>query len=814
MDANGTHLSKEPIQTNGINDTDQLNGISDGVNNRFVNGLGHANGVNGHFGDTKLEHSIHVSHSSNPKESLLSNGAEAGTTQGPEPVAIVGMAVRLPGGVQSCSSFWDLLINKRDGRCRVPSSRYNVDGFYSTDSRPGAVNSHHGYFLQNGLEHLDASFFSMIKTEVESVDPQQRMLLEVVRECLESAGETAWRGKKIGCYVGVYGEDWLDIGAKDTQSLGLYRITGAGDFVIANRISYEYDFRGPSMVIRTACSSSLLGLHMACQALYNGECSSAIIGGTNLIIGPTMTIAMTEQGVLSPTGSCKTFDANADGYARGEAINAIYIKKLSDAVRDGDPIRAIVRATAANSDGKTPGIPSPSSEAHEALMRRAYQYAGIDPSQTGFVECHGTGTQTGDPLETGAVARVFGKDGVFIGSVKPNVGHSEGASGLTSVIKTVLALENRIIPPQMHFSKANPKIPFETAQLKIPLEPTPWPEDRRERASVNSFGIGGANAHVILESSASYSVARSPVGKVNFEPRLLIFSANHAESYRRLCASYQNYLQLNPSSLSDLAYTLGCRREYLNYRGFSVVNDSAEIEISPPAKIKPGPMEMIFVFTGQGAQWAGMGKELFLNDAEFRADIQYMDQVLASLDPSPCWRIQDELLRSGDTSNLRLAEYAQPMVTAIQIGIVKILRKWNVTPDAVVGHSSGEIAAAFSCGALSSSEAIIVAYYRGLITTRQTRAGGMAAIGLGRNDVFEYLVPGLAIACENSPQSVTISGDIGAIDELIEKLRKERPDILARKLQVDMAYHSRMLSARSTFFLFTSFQLITTKEKS
>ncbi|KAI4158410.1 MAG: hypothetical protein LQ342_007451 [Letrouitia transgressa] len=245
MDANGTHLSKKPIQTNGMNDTDQLNGISNGVNVRFVNGLSHANSVNGHFEDIKPDHAIDVSHSSNPKESFLSNDTEVGTTQGPEPVAIVGMAVRLPGGVQSCNSFWELLINKRDGRCRVPSSRYNVDGFYSTDSRPGAVNSHHGYFLQNGLEHLDASFFSMIKTEVESVDPQQRMLLEVVRECLESAGETAWRGKKIGCYVGVYGEDWLDIGAKDTQSLGLYRITGAGDFVIANRVSYEYDFRGP-----------------------------------------------------------------------------------------------------------------------------------------------------------------------------------------------------------------------------------------------------------------------------------------------------------------------------------------------------------------------------------------------------------------------------------------------------------------------------------------------------------------------------------------------------------------------------------------
>lgn len=387
------------------------------------------------------------------------NGTQDGVIKvcegAPPPIAIVGMAMRLPGRVNSAEAFWDLLVNKKDGRCRIPANRYNIDAFYSPSDKPGTVKMQHGYFLEDAyLQHLDASFFSMSKMEVEKLDPQQRMLLEVVWECMESGGQTGWRGKNIGCYVGVFGEDWLDLAAKDTQQLGKYRISGSGDFALANRVSYEYNLKGPrcgfpsariccpyvfvlvesslwsnvitnsqrcnnnSVTVRTACSSTLVGLHEACQAIYNGECTSALVAGTNLILTPTMTIGMTEMGVLSPTGSCKSFDARADGYARGEAINAVYIKKLSDAILDGDPIRAVIRATATNCDGKTPGLAYPSSESHEKLMRRAYQVAQVhDVSKTAFVECHGTGTAIGDPLEAVAVANVFGHGGVFIGSV-------------------------------------------------------------------------------------------------------------------------------------------------------------------------------------------------------------------------------------------------------------------------------------------------------------------------------------------------------------------------------------------------------------
>ncbi len=406
---------------NSTNDEHKINGKKlesslDGMSGHGeINGVKKTNGTNGTHEDIIKDH----------------EGA-------PPPIAIVGMGMRLPGGVTEESAFWDLLVNKKDGRCLVPGNRYNIDAFYSQAGKPGTVKTQHGYFLvDTDLRDLDASFFSMNKTEVEKLDPQQRMLLEVVWECMENGGQVGWRGKDIGCYVGVFGEDWLDLAAKDTLNHGMYRITGSADFAIANRISYEYNLHGPrcvlhrkcvikltlgSMTIRTGCSSSLIGLHEACQAIYHGECTSAVVAGTNLIISPTMTVAMTEQGVLSPAGMCKTFDAKADGYARGEAINAIYVKKLSDALQDGDPVRAVIRATATNCDGKTPGMACPSSESHESMMRRAYQVARLpDLSRTAFVECHGTGTAIGDPLEAAAIASVFGDKGVFIGSVFFNI---------------------------------------------------------------------------------------------------------------------------------------------------------------------------------------------------------------------------------------------------------------------------------------------------------------------------------------------------------------------------------------------------------
>ncbi|GJN78219.1 type I iterative polyketide synthase [Purpureocillium lilacinum] len=592
------------------------------------------------------------------------------------PIAIVGIGLRLPGGVNTTEAFWSSILNKQSFRSEVPRSRYNVDAFHSTSGRPGTVKSRHGYFLEDDISSMDAAFFSMSKAEVERLDPQQRLLLEVVWECMESAGQRDWRGRNIGCYVGVFGEDWLDLNAKDPQHTGMYRITGTADFALANRVSYEFDMKGP------------------------------IVAGTNLLLSPTMTLALSEQGVLSPSGMCQSFDAKADGYVRGEAVNAVFVKKLEDAVRDGDPIRAIIRGTATNFDGKTAGISNPSSDSHEALIRQAYAAAGIDDfTSTAFVECHGTGTPTGDPIETTAVGRVFGEKGVYIGSVKPNVGHSEGASGLTSLIKTVLALEHSTIPPQANFADPNPKS-----------------------------------------------------------------------------------------------------------------GDDLDIQFSPITKARPGSSTVNFLFTGQGAQWAGMALELLHDFPDFLASIRAMDKALQSLPHPPNWTMEEELQRPKELNRINEPEFSQPICTALQVGLVNLLYTVGIRPAAVVGHSSGEIAAAYAAGALSQDAAITVAYYRGQVTKKQTRRGGMAAVGLGSEEVAQFLkatehTAGIVgVACVNSPNSVTLSGDDEALDAAIGRIKSAMPDCFVRRLKVDKAYHSHHMEEIGDIYEMLIAPYVSTKE--
>ncbi|KAK5137353.1 hypothetical protein LTR08_008931 [Meristemomyces frigidus] len=435
-------------------------------------------------------------------------------------------------------------------------------------------------------------------------------MLEVARECFEDAGVMNWKGRTIGCYIGTFEEDWIEMYAQEAQQWGLHRMAGTGDFVLSNRLSYEFDINRPSMTIRTACSSSLVALNEACAALGRGDCEAALVGGVNLILGPGMTTAMSEQGVLSKDGRCKSFSAEADGYARGEAVTAIYIKPLADALRDGNPVRAVIRATSHNSDGRTPGMSQPSTDSHERLIRRAYAFAGIsDFRETAMVECHGTGTQTGDPIEAKAVARVFGEKGVYIGSVKPNLGHTEGASGLVSLIKMVKALEHRTIPPNINFKTPNPDIPFKEAKLVVPLEPIPWPKDRLERVSLNSFGVGGANAHVILESAASHG-ATTKIHETPEIPQLLLFTANTTHSLGRLIEQYKAWVDTHSEKLADLAYTLARRREYLRHRAFAIVKNGTIENVSPATDVKllDKPPNVVMVFTGQG-ELAIDGKE-------------------------------------------------------------------------------------------------------------------------------------------------------------------------------------------------------------
>lgn len=504
-----------------------------------------------------------------------------------------------------------------------------------------------------------------------------------------------------------------------------------------------------------------------------------------------MTTTQTESGVLSPTGECRTFDASANGYARGEAINAIYIKRLSAAVRDGDPIRAVIRATGANCDGKSAGITSPNPKAHESLMKGVYARAQLDSHETPFVECHGTGTAAGDPLELEAVAKIFGNEKeTYIGSVKPNFGHSEGASGLTSIIKATMALENQIIPPQVNFSTPNPKIPFEDANLKVPVDATPWPKERQERISVNSFGVTGANAHIILESARSHGVSTEIQSRTSPSPRLLVYSASNPESLRERAKTIGEYIESSVCNLENVAFTLTNRREHLERRGYCITDGSAPTEMMGSGKAKKPP-QINFVFTGQGAQWPGMGICLAKEFPSFDADIREYGEILAQLPNPPTWSVYDELAKLGHESLISKAEYAQPLCTVVQVALVNLLKKFGISAAAVVGHSSGEIAAAYAANAVTAKEAVITAYYRGLVTTRCMKQGAMVAVGLGRAEVSLYLERGVVVACDNSPASVTLSGDSDGIDSVIKQLKDENPDIFVRRLKTGgMAYHS------------------------
>ncbi|KAL2855595.1 hypothetical protein BJX68DRAFT_216696 [Aspergillus pseudodeflectus] len=714
-----------------------------------------------------------------------------------DPIAITGIGLRLPGSVRTPQQYWDFLTKKGSGRCRVPANRYNVDAFLGPKGKPGHTCTEYGYFLDDlDLAAADSSFWSMKPKELELLDPQQRLMMEVIYECLESSGTAAYTGKDIGCYVGVLGEDWMEIQTKDPHHAGVQSVAGYGDFAIANRVSKELGLTGPSMTIRTACSSSMMALHTACQSLYSGECSSAIVGGCSLILSPRMTVAMaSEYRVISPTGYCRSFDASADGYARGEAVNAIHVKRLSHALRDGDPIRAVIRSVCLNSDGQRTPLLVPSPESHELLMRRSHQLAGIaDLSQTAMIECHGTGTIVGDTLEGRAVAKVFGElGGIVIGSVKPNLGHSEGASGLSSIIKMVLALENETIPPNINFTTPNPKIPFGPARLHVPVECEPWPKGKALRVGVNGFGIGGANGHALLESAKSFIEAAANSTPDAETPQLLVFSATHSETATRNIASTLKYVSSNPLRDADTSYTLGCRRKRFPHRAFAIGSGN-NWDVSPVQKSGKVP-NLVWAFTGQGSQYPEMGKDLLMSNTIARETIKRLDEVLDTVDSQRSWTLREELLRPKSSSQLWKAEYSQPCCTAIQIALVDILKSLNLRPSAVVGHSAGEIAAAYASGALSATEAINIAYHRGQIARRaeETGQGRMIAVNLGREQVSRFLIDRVTIACENSSKSVTLGGDTATLDVVAAEICATHPDVMIKHLPVECAYHSAQM---------------------
>ncbi|KAK1636867.1 hypothetical protein BDP81DRAFT_471828, partial [Colletotrichum phormii] len=751
-----------------------------------------------------------------------------------EPIAIIGSACRFPGGCSSPSKLWELLREPHDVRKQFDPKRLNLERFHNVDGQTHGSTDVRGlsYLLEEDSRIFDAGFSS--------------------------------RGSQTSVHVGSMSNDYGVIQARDPETMPKYNATGAhAPSIIANRVSYVLDLKGPSVTIDTACSSSLVALHQAVQGLRAGDCDAAIVGGTNLIMDPGPYIAESKLQMLSPDSQCRMWDASANGYGRGEGVAALLLKPLAKALADGDPVQGVVRATGINSDGQSPGITMPFAPAQTDLIRRTYRRAGLDPLREAdrpqYFECHGTGTQAGDPVEARAVYDVFfggqeqesqdqaekpektKPETLIVGSIKTIIGHTEGCAGLAGVIKVLLMLKHQTVPPNMLFNQLNPKIApyYGPGALKIVNKIMAWPArpaGTPMRASVNSFGFGGTNAHAIIEALpgvAEVLEERQQLSDGAVGP--LLFSAQSGPALLRNVQAYLEYVETHANSLDlrDLSrilqthrsthrvrsfFTGGTRQDVLDAMGWFVMSHAGEAKNGDigtvPRLINPAEAPGIpGVFTGQGAQWATMGRGLMAVSPLFRRSLEACDAVLqhglpAGHGHAPSWSLIDELSKEADTSRLGEAELAQPLCTALQIAQVDILTASGIRLDAVVGHSSGEIAATYAAGLITREAAVQIAYYRGfyahLARAGTKVGGGMLAVGLSLPAASELcrqpaFVGRLVVAASNAPQSCTLSGDRDAVAEAKEQL--ERDNIFARLLVVDTAYHSHHMAACADAYL-------------
>ncbi|KAK9415512.1 putative Polyketide synthase [Seiridium unicorne] len=774
-------------------------------------------------------------------EHIIPNDSKIHQCQSEVPIAIVGMACRLPGHGMTPKDLWEFVTSGKVADITPPSNRFSLHGHYDGSQKPNTMKTPGAMFMEDvDPAAFDAQFFQVNSPDACSMDPQQRVFMEVAYECLENAGIPKERveGTRLGCIVGASAVDYHDMACRDPEDRTYSPTIGCGRALLSNRVSHFLNAHGPSITVDTACSSGLTALQLACLYLRGNEADSMLVGGVNMYLSPERNQDMgAMRETASSTGYCHSFDAKADGYVIAEAVNSVLLKRFDDAVRDGDPIRGIIRGVAVNSAGKTTGIAMPNAKAQEAVIRDAYQIARIPASempQTGYVECHGTGTRVGDPIEVQGLSSAFNKadrrSPIFLGSVKSNIGHSEAAAGLSSIIKVVLSIENAVIPGTASFDMPNPGIDFNKSCFKISKATIPWPAHSKLRASVNSFGFGGANAHAVLESPKYLLGTHSPCyrscylstkdiqenffredhgltpAKLSSRPLLLVLSANDEDSLKAYATSLVSCL-INPAvqaSTSDLTYTLSERRSRLRHRAYAVIREpNVTKESFTFVKRLPTAPVVAFAFTGQGAQWPMMGKALLKNYQEARETVKGLDAFLRQLPCPPDFMLFDELTQNREASALRRPEVSQPLVTAVQLAYINILLSWGIRPSFVVGHSSGEIAAAYACGYISAEGAIKLAYLRGL-AVQQTSDGsqlGMLAVGLSVDALGTYIDSqdeAVQIACLNSPSSITVSGTLPALEVLQSRLKEAGH--FARLLQVDVAYHSdHMQSASSTY---------------
>jgi myxalamid-type polyketide synthase MxaE and MxaD len=725
-----------------------------------------------------------------------------------EPIAVVGLACRLPGA-PNAAAYWKLLRDGVDAIREVPPERWDADAYFDPNpAAPGKMNTRWGGFLDD-VAGFDAHFFGISHREAVQMDPQQRVVTELAYEALEDAGlaPAALAGAKVGVFLGISNNDYGRVQLNDPKLSDPFVGTGSALCIGANRLSYIFDFQGPSMAIDTACSSSLVALHLACQSLWNGEAVVALAAGANLILTPALTVNFAKAGFMAPDGRCKAFDARANGYVRGEGAGVVVLKPLSRAQADGDRVYALVRGAAVNQDGKSNGLTAPNRPAQEAVLRDAFSRSGVNPAHVQYVEAHGTGTSLGDPIEAQALGAVLGQGRepgrpCLIGSVKTNIGHLEAAAGIAGIIKVALSLYHREIPPSLHFQKPNPHIGMEALPLKVQTTLTPWPAGPGPAlAGVSSFGFGGTNAHVVMEE-APVPAPAEPAPVEEDRPFLLPLSARSPEALLELARSWSNFLGTRSATFIDVLHSACLRREHHDHRLAVVARTAAEArgrlesflagessaDVLAGRKTPGRRSKLAWVFAGQGPQWWGMGRQLIQREPVFRSALERIDTVLR---PLAGWSLLEEFRVKESESRLNQTDVAQPALFAVQVALAELWKSWGIVPHTIVGHSLGEVAAAHVAGVLSQEDAVRVIYHRGRVMQQAAGKGRTAAVEGPREETLRALADfegKVGVAACNSPQATTLSGDVEAVDEVLRRLR-ERGSVTT-PLRTDCAFHS------------------------
>jgi len=731
-----------------------------------------------------------------------------------EPVAIVGMACRFPGGNNDPESFWQFLRSGGDAVREVPKDRWDIDAFYDpSPGTPGKMYTRNGAFLDR-VDLFDPQFFGIAPREAIRMDPQQRLLLEVAWEALERSGvaPNSLSGSRTGVFAGLCTSDYSDLQVRklDVTKLDAYHASGIAHSMASGRLSYVLGLQGPSITIDTACSSSLVAVHLACQSLRRGECTLALAGGVSVMLTPDMFIALSRASMLARDGHCKTFDASADGYGRGEGCAIVVLKRLSDARADGDPILALIRGSAINQDGPSSGLTAPNGPAQTSVIRDALSDGGVEPEQVSYVETHGTGTSLGDPIEVQALAAAYCRERthsnpLLIGALKSNIGHLEGAAGVAGLIKLVLAIQKREIPPSLHVKNPNPLIPWERLAVKVTTQPTLWDVAGGTRmAGLSSFGFSGTNAHVVVQEGPVPQAVRPGVERPK---HLLALSAMSEEALRSLVGRCREYLDSHSGNgIGNICYTANSGRAHWPHRiavlGESVAEMGAKLDKlasggAIPAGVIRGQkkasesLKLAFLFTGQGSQFAGMGRGLYDTQPVFREAIDRCNEILRDdLQPSLLGVLYP---MPGQISPMDETAFTQPSLFSLEYALAQLWLSWGIRPAVVMGHSVGEYVAACVAGVFSLEEGLKLIAARGRLM-QQCEKGAMAAVaaeeGLVAAEVEGYRKD-VSIAAFNGPGNTVISGRTGAVEELLAKFA--RAGIKTKRLTVSHAFHSPLM---------------------